>query len=110
MERENLNMDDITGARRKSIAETIKPMSNEALKALGEELFPNHDHPWREMFFTFINENAGAAFYHGTTNDRVHIVYCHTKERGIWFLPGSGKGPLQPKGLGILKEIVERKR
>jgi hypothetical protein len=109
MPSENLNMDDLTEARRKSIAETIKSIGIEELKALCEGLFPNFDHPWREKVFTFISENAGATFHHAVTHDRVHIIYCHAKDRGMWFMPGSGMGPMQPKGLKILKEIVEGK-
>jgi hypothetical protein len=109
MPSENLNIDEITEARRKAIAESIHPISVEELEALGEQLFPFVDHPWREMYFGFINENRGAMFHHAKTNDRIQIIYCHAKEKGIWFLPGSGKGPMQPKGLKILKEIVEGK-
>lgn len=109
MESEDLNMAELTAARRKAIVETIKTIDAEELNALGEELFPSFDHPWREKFFTFVKENADASFYHATTNDRLHILYCHSRDRGIWYLPGSGMGPLQPKGLKILKEIVEGK-
>ncbi|MDB6175621.1 MAG: hypothetical protein JWL59_4932 [Chthoniobacteraceae bacterium] len=107
MPSENLNMDDLTGARRKSIAESIHTISVEELKALGEGLFPLVNHPWREKFFNFLSENSGAAFYHAVTDDSVHVIYCPAREKGIWFLPGSGMGPMQPKGLRILKEIVE---
>jgi hypothetical protein len=99
-------MDEITEARRKAIAESIQPISVEELKTLGEGLFPNLENPWREKFFTFVTENAGATFHHATTHDRVHILYCQDKDRGLWFVPGSGMGPLQPKGLAILKAIV----
>lgn len=109
MPSENLNMDDLTEERRKAIAETIKPNTVEELKPLGEGLFPFHDHPWRAKFFDFIAENAGATFHHATTNDHVHIIYCHAKDKGMWFLPGSGMGPLQAKGLKVLQEIVEGK-
>ena len=51
-----LNMDDLTDARRKSIAETIKTIDVEELKKLCEGLFPNFDHPWREKVFTFISK------------------------------------------------------
>lgn len=107
MPSENLNMDEITEARRKAIAETIHPISVEELKTLGEGLFPIVDHPWREKFFTFLSENAGATFHHATTDDRIHIIYCRSQDKGMWFQPGSGMGPLQPKGLKILKEIVQ---
>lgn len=69
----------------------------EELKALGEGLFPNFDHPWREKFFGFIEENASTTFHHATTHDRIHIVYCLAQDKGMWFLPGSGMGPLQGK-------------
>ena len=104
---ETINMEEITKARRKAIAESIRTISAEELKALGEELFPLMDNPWREKFFGFITENAGATFHHATTHDRVQIIYCHAKDKGMWFVPGIGMGPMQPKGLGILKQIVE---
>jgi hypothetical protein len=106
---DNQSMDEITEARRKSIAETIKTISVEELKGLGEGLFPYHDHPWRAKFFDFIAENSGATFHHAVTHDRVHIIYCQGVDKGMWFTPGSGMGPLQAKGLKILKEIVEGK-
>lgn len=107
MASENLNMDEITEARRKAIAQSIKPIGIEELKSLGDALFPFFDHPWREKFLTFISENAGATFHHATTHDGVHFIYCGAKDKGMWFLPGSGMGPLQAKGLKILQEIVK---
>jgi hypothetical protein len=100
-------MEEITKARRKAIAESIRTISVEELKALGERLFPIIDNPWRDKFFDFITANAGATFHHATTHDRVQIIYCNTKEKGMWFVPGTGMGPMQPKGLAILKQIVE---
>jgi hypothetical protein len=107
MEPENLNMEEITEARRKAIAESIRPISAEELKALGEQLFPLVNHPWRVLYFGFITANAGATFHHAVTDDRIHIVYCPAKDKGIWFLPEVGKGPMQAKGLAVLKQIVE---
>jgi hypothetical protein len=104
---ETINMEEITEARRKAIAGSIRTISVEELKALGERLFPDMDNPWREKFFGFITENASATFHHATTHDYVQIIYCPTKSKGMWFVPGTGMGPMQPKGLGILKQIVE---
>jgi hypothetical protein len=102
-------MDEINEARRKAIAESIRPIPVEELKALCEGLFPNTDHPWRTAVFTFINDNPGATFHHASTNDRIHVIYCPDKDKGMWFTPGSGMGPMQPKGLKILKEILAGK-
>jgi hypothetical protein len=104
---ENLNMEEITEARRKAVAASIRTLSIEELKALGEQLFPFVADPWREKYFAFLDENRGATFYHATTHDGVQIVYCPTKDKGIWFKPKTGMGPMQPKGRAILKQIVE---
>ena len=104
---DTVNMEEITKARRKAIAESIRTISVEELKALGERLFPFVGDPWRDKFFAFLHENPGATFHHATTHDHVQIIYCRDKEKGMWFLPGTGMGPMQPKGLGIFKQIVE---
>jgi hypothetical protein len=103
-----LDIESLTEARRKGIEETIYAASAEQLNKLGEGLFPSSDHPWRERFFEFIRQNAAATFYHATTHDRIHILYCGDKDAGMWFLPGTGMGPLQSKGLKIMKEIVAK--
>ena len=107
MKPENLNIEEITEDRRKAVVASIRPISSEELKTLGERLFPFLDHPWREVFFGFINENAGSTFHHATTHDGIQFIYCHAKEKGIWFVPEVGKGPMQPKGLALFKQIVE---
>ena len=101
-------MTDITEARRKAIQASIRPIGPEDLLAVENEIFPYHDDPWRERFSEFVKANAGSSFYHATTNDGIHIIYCHSKEKGIWHIPGSGLGPLQEKGLKIMKKIVEK--
>lgn len=106
---DHLNPDEINEARREAIEETIQPISAEQMRELGNALFPTLDNPWREKFFALIDENPGAAFHHAETDDRIHILYCAAQDRGMWFVPGSGMGPLQPKGLGVLKEIVGKK-
>ena len=66
-----LNMDEVDTARAESITASIQPITIEGLRSLGEGLFPYADHPWREKFFTFLDENSGATFYHASTNDRI---------------------------------------
>lgn len=109
MEPENLDIEQITEDRRKAIEKSIEVISSEDLKSLGEKLFPFLDHPWRQTFFEFIEENASQTFYHATTHDAIEIVYCPAKEKGIWFTKGRGMGPLQARGIEILKEIIENR-
>jgi len=110
MPTDNPSIDEIHDARRKSIEETIHTVSVEELRSLGEGLFPFLEHSWREKYFSFLNEHAVATFHHATTEDLFHVVYCHAQGRGMWFIPGSGMGPLLEKGLKVLNEIVEGRR
>jgi len=103
---EKFDLESLDKERRKAIAKSIRTISVEELKKLGEEIFHYADDPWRETFFRFIAENAGATFHHAVTSDGVNIVYCRDKDKGMWFLPGSGMGPLQATGRQIMKEMI----
>ena len=103
---EKFDLENLDKERRKAIAKSIRTISVEELKKLGGEIFRFADDPWRETFFRFIAENPGATFHHAVTNDGVNIVYCRDQEKGMWFLPGSGMGPLQATGRQIMKEMI----
>jgi hypothetical protein len=104
---DRIDLDEITEARRKAVAASIRIISIEELRALGEQLFPFVGDPWREKYFAFLDEIPGATFHHATAHDGVQFIYCNTQDKGIWFLPKSGMGPMQPRGRAILKQIVE---
>jgi hypothetical protein len=101
------NLEEITEARRKAVAASIRTISIEELKVLGEKLFPFVGDAWREKYFAFLDEHPGATFHHATAHDGVQFIYCLAQDKGIWFLPKSGMGPMQPKGRAILKKIIE---
>jgi hypothetical protein len=107
---EKFDLENLDKERRKAIASSIRTLSVEELKALGNEIFRNADDPWREKFFRFIAENPGATFHHAVMSDGVNIVYCRDQDKGMWFLPGSGMGPLQATGRQMMNEIIGGKR
>ena len=107
---EKFDLENLDKERRKAVANSIRTMSVEELKALGNEIFRYADHPWREKFFGFIAENPGATFHHAVTSDGVNIVYCRDQDKGMWFLPGSGMGPLQATGRKMMSEIIRGQR
>jgi hypothetical protein len=107
---EKFDLEALTKERRKAIAKSIRTVSTEELKKIGEEIFRYADDPWRDAFFRFIAENPGATFHHAVTSDNVNIVYCRDKDKGMWFLPGSGMGPLQVRGKQVMKEMIESGR
>jgi hypothetical protein len=93
--------------RRKAVQASLRVISVEELKKIGEQIFHFADDPWREKFFGFIAEHPGATFHHAITSDNVNIVYCLDKDRGMWFMPGTGMGPLQERGRRAMKEIIQ---
>jgi hypothetical protein len=103
---EKFDLGNLDKERRKAVAQSIRTISAEELKKLGGELFRFADDPWREAFFRFIAENPGATFHHAVTSDGVHIIYCRDQDKGMWFLPGSGMGPLQATGKKLMKEMI----
>jgi hypothetical protein len=108
MEPENLDIEQITEDRRKAIEKSIEVISSEDLKSLGEKLFPFLDHPWRQTFFEFIEENASQTFYHATTHDAIEIVCCPRRAYGskeeAW-VPGARNRDIEE-----IIEIIERSR
>ena len=107
---ERFDFQNLTKERHQSLARTIRPISVEEMKRMGDELFKYVDDPWRDAYFGFIAENAGASFHHAATTDGVHLLYCKDKDKGIWFLPGQGKGPLQATGRRAMKDLIEEAR
>jgi hypothetical protein len=96
--------------RREAIAKSIRSISADELKKIGEEIFRYADDPWRETYFRFIAENPAATFHHAVTSDGVNIIYCGDIDKGMWFLPGTGMGPLQENGRKTMKELSELHR
>ncbi|MCU0776832.1 MAG: hypothetical protein MUF86_04110 [Akkermansiaceae bacterium] len=93
--------------RRAAVRETIRRATLEELKDLGLKRFPVVTDPWCEKFNEFLKQNASASFYRAESPEGAEIVYCRDSGEGVWFLPGSGMGIIQPKGLAMLAEIVD---
>jgi hypothetical protein len=100
------DVDAIDNERRKAIAKSIRIISVEELKKLGEEIFDEPDRPWRQTFLQLIAENPGATFYQADAGEGVIFLYCRDKDKGLWYLPGSGIGPLSEGGRQMMKEAI----
>lgn len=94
--------------RRQVVRKTIRPATYEELKEIGARRFPIVTDPWCERYNQFLDQHRTAKFYLAKTPEGAEVVYCHDTGNGIWFLPGSGMGVIQPKGLKVLAEIVEK--
>jgi hypothetical protein len=97
----------IDNERRKAIAKSIRIISVEELKKLGQEMFDDPDRPWRQTFLELIEENPGCTFYHADAGEGVTFLYCSDVGKGLWYLPGSGLGPLSDGGQQLMKKTIE---
>ena len=93
--------------RRKAIAKSIRIISVEEFKKLGEEMFDDPDRPWRETFLQFIAEHPGGTFYHADAGQGVIFLYSRDGDKGLWYLQGSGLGPLSEGGRQLMKRAIE---
>ena len=96
--------------RRKAIAKSIRTISVEELKKLGEEIFDEPDRPWRQTFLSLIAENPGATFHHASAGEGLIFLYIRDKDKGLWYLPGSGIGPLSEGGRQLMRKAIETGR
>lgn len=99
-------MDEITEARRAAIEASIRSLSLKEMTALGETLFPSPDDPWRQTFFDFLAHHPHGSFYHAQAGDGVEILYCHEQDKGLWFVPKSGAGPLLETGRKLMNAAI----
>jgi hypothetical protein len=96
----------IDNERRKAIAKSIRIISVDELKKLGEEIFDSPDRPWRETFLSVVTENPGGTFYHASAGEGVIFLYSRDNDKGLWYLPGSGLGPLSEVGRQLMKKAI----
>jgi hypothetical protein len=101
------DVEAIDNERRKAIAKSIRIINVEELKKLGEEFFDSPDRPWRQTFLSVVAEHPDATFYHASAGEGVIFVYSRDADKGLWYLPGSGLGPLSEGGRQLMKNAIE---
>src|SRR5881392_186143 len=67
--------------RRKAITKSIRIISVEELKKLGQEIFDSPDRPWRETFRRLIEENPGGTFHHADAGEGVIFLYSRDADK-----------------------------
>ena len=102
------DVEDIDNERRTAIAKSIRIISSEELKRLGEEMFDDADRPWRQAFLQFVAEHPAATFHHASAGEGVIFLYNRDQDKGLWCLPKSGMGPLSVEGRQIMKEAIKQ--
>lgn len=96
----------IDNERREAIAKSIRIISVGELKKLGDEIFDAPDRPWRQTFLQLIEEHPGGTFHHADAGQGVIFLYSRDDDKGLWYLPRSGLGPLSEGGRRLMKEAI----
>jgi hypothetical protein len=105
---EAFDFESLEAERRVSAAKSIRTIGVDELKKIGAELFPLAGDPWADLFFEFLGNNKNATFHYAETSDGVHVVYCRDRDKGLWFRPGGGRGPLSERNRAVMKQLVEK--
>jgi hypothetical protein len=100
------DIDSINQERRKAVSKSIRTIDVGELKKLAEEIFRSPDDPWKETLLQLIAENPGATFYHADAGESVVFLYLPDRDKGLWWLPGSGMGPLSERARQMMKEAI----
>ena len=101
-----VDMQTLSEERRKAIHGSLGTMSLVDLQQLVKELSDFEGDPWRENFVSAIEAHPEASFYRAVTQEGAIILYCPGDETGVWFLPGSGMGPLPEEAKRHMREAM----
>jgi hypothetical protein len=101
-----VDIDRIDDERRKSVTESIRIINVEELNKLAGEIFHSPDDPWRQTLLQLIAENPGATFYRSDAGEGVVFLYCRDVDKGLWYLSGSGMGPLSARARQMMNEAI----
>ena len=101
-----VDMETVSEERRKAIHGSLGTMSLVELHQLVKELSDFEGDPSQENFVRVIEAHPEASFYRAVTQEGAIILYCPGENSGVWFLPGSGMGPLPEEAKRHMKEAI----
>src|SRR5215470_14675300 len=107
---EKFDLDEVIEERRKTVGRSLTTKSPEELRKLTDEIFHYSDDPWRATYLHLVTKNPGTTFYHAVSSEGAVFLYSPSDDKGMWYLPGSGMGPLLDRGLRMMRDAIARKR
>jgi hypothetical protein len=99
-----VDMETVSKERRRAVQESLESMTVPELRKLVKELSDFEGDPWQQKFLRVIEAHPQESFYRAVTQEGAIILYCPGEDTGVWFLPGSGMGPLPEEAKGHMKE------
>jgi hypothetical protein len=55
---------------------------------------------------SIYRRTSGRHFHHASAGEGLVFVYSRDGDKGLWYLPGSGIGPLSEAGRRLMKEAI----
>ena len=101
-----VDMQTVSEERRKAIQGSLETMTAAELRKIVKELSDFEGDPSQENFVRVIEAHPEASFYRAVTQEGAIILYCPGEDTGVWFLPGSGMGPLPEQAKRHMKEAI----
>jgi hypothetical protein len=100
------DMESVSEEQRKAIRESIQSMPVAELRKVVKELSEFEGDSWQQKLVEVVETHPEESFYRAVTQEGVIILYCPGENIGVWFLPGSGMGPLPEEATRQMKEAV----
>ena len=98
--------ESVSEERRKAIRESMQSMPVAELRKVVKELSEFEGDPWQQKLVEVVETHPEESFYCAVTQEGVIILYCPCENIGVWFLPGSGMGPLPEEATRQMKKAV----
>jgi hypothetical protein len=101
-----VDMKTLSEERRRAVQESLQSMSVAELRKVVKELSEFEGDPWQQKLLEVIETHPEESFYRAVTQEGAIILYCPGENTGVWFLPGSGMGPLPEQANRQMKEAI----
>src|SRR5215472_7205224 len=100
------DIESVSDQRRRAIQESMKSMPVAELRKVVKELSEFEGDSWQQKLVEVVETHPEESFYRAVTQEGVIILYCPGENIGVWFLPGSGMGPLPDQAKRHMKEAI----
>ena len=101
-----VDMETVSEERRKALQQSLQSMTVAELRKIVKELSDFEGDPWQENFLRIIAERPQGSFYCAVVPEGATVLYCREEDTGVWFLRGSGMGPLPEEAKRHMKEAI----
>jgi hypothetical protein len=101
-----IDMGTLDEKGRKAIQESMQSIPVDKLRKIVKELSEFEGDRWHQKLLEVIEMHPEESFYRAVTQEGAMILYCPAENTGVWFLPGSGMGPLPDEARRHMKEAI----